>query len=297
MGAAACGRIGYTRVSAGEDAGFDSPDSAGQRDAGVNDERTTIPGADSGRDSAPATLDTSSPPPDGVGPAPNDAAPPDRIADAGLVPTDTAPPRDGPTPPPDSGPMVDACSSCAPTTVRLESQSQTLKRGAGAPTYTDLCPSDEVIIGFEGFTSRNPMYSYMVGLGGVCGRVSFSSGSTAAAIVQTSKLPQRPGRDGVAWTRMCPSNQLVIGFAGRAGDWMNKFSFRCVPLLVSGSNGQYTASWGPVTVLPEVGANAGTEFPATDCQSGQVGRGAISGGSSWLDAFALVCATPRPSAF
>jgi hypothetical protein len=157
-----------------------------------------------------------------------------------------------------------------------------------------LCPGDEAVIGFDGTTSRNPSFAYMVGVGARCGRLSLGSGSQRITVTPTGMLPQHPGRDGTAWTRLCPTDHVVVGFDGRDGDYVNKFAFRCAPLEVTASGGQTVARWGTIVTLPEVGANAGEYFPTTDCPSGMVARGQMTGGNSWLDAFVMVCGTPLP---
>jgi hypothetical protein len=185
--------------------------------------------------------------------------------------------------PPDSAP--------AGSGITLIAGSATARRGStagGSGQAMATCPADQVVIGFEGFHGRNQMYPWLQSAGGVCGAVSING--VAVTIAEAGKLEVVGATNGVAWTRRCPQNQVVIGFDGNAGDWMGVIKFRCAPLLVSGSE---TITTGAVTTLDPVGGAADNTFPTTDCASGQVARGQDIAAGTWLAAFGLLCGTPQ----
>jgi hypothetical protein len=185
--------------------------------------------------------------------------------------------------PPDSAP--------AGSSITLSAGSATPRRGTtagGSGQEMAACPGDQVVIGFEGFQSRNQNYPWLHSAGGVCGVVSING--LEVTITEAGKLALVGATSGTAWTRRCPQNQVVIGFDGNAGDWMGVIQFRCAPLLVSGSG---TITTGAVTILEGVGGAADNTFPTTDCASGQVARGQDLTAATWLSAFGLLCATPQ----
>ena len=118
------------------------------------------------------------------------------------------------------------------------------------------CPANQVVIGFEGFQSRNQNYPWLHSAGGVCGAVSING--LTVTITEAGKLAVVGATNAAAWTRRCPQNQVVIGFDGNAGDWMGVLKFRCAPLLVSGSG---TITTGAVTILEGGGRGRGQHLP------------------------------------
>ena len=190
----------------------------------------------------------------------------DRAAD---LPPDTAPPA---------------------SSITLIGGSATARRGNPAMGTQSMasCPSDQVVIGFEGFHGRNQVYPWLHSAGALCGAVTIN-GSTVT-IAEAGKLPVVGATSGVAWTRRCPSGQVIIGFEGNAGDWMGIIRLRCAVLLASAS-ATLTTSAG--TTLEPVGAPADNTFPATDCPTGQVARGQDLSAGTWLSSFGLLCATPQ----
>jgi hypothetical protein len=184
--------------------------------------------------------------------------------------------------PPDSAPAG---------SITLTGNSATALRGTpgtGALENIAACPGDQVVIGFEGFQARSQVYPWLASAAGVCGIVSIN-GSTVT-IAEAGKLPLVGGTSGVAWTRRCPQDQVMIGFDGTSAGWVGVLKFRCAPLVVAGTGAITT---GSVTTLPDVGAPSGSAFPTTDCAAGQVAHGQHLSASMWMDGFSLLCATPQ----
>jgi hypothetical protein len=249
--AVGCGRIGYTALD--EDARL--------ADGVVVDGATNFD-TQVGMDDGAPLLDTA--------PSPSDA----QDADAGY----------------DAG--ADACPSCTPSNVILSGQDPTAQWGgttAGTP-YSDLCPENQVLLGFQGSVSKNPSISWMHSVQGQCGTISV----VGQQIITTATvwLPERGQNGGVAWSSLCPPNQMVMGVDGRSSGYVDQLAIRCALLTVTGAPGAYGIAMGAATELPPVGSNAGTPFPTTDCPAGEVARGANIRADNYPRAFGLICGTP-----
>jgi hypothetical protein len=187
---------------------------------------------------------------------------------------------------------ADACTSCPASTISWTGSTPTPRRGStgGGGNVVHSCPPNQVLIGFDGFQARNQVYPWLQSAGGVCGSVAITGtgGSAMVSVTEGLKLQVGGATSGNAWSRRCPTNQVLIGFEGTSATWMGVIGFRCAPLVVSGSGALTT---GAVTTLPEVGAPSGSAFPVTDCPAGKIAVGEDLTSSTWLDGFGLLCAT------
>jgi hypothetical protein len=270
--APACGRVGYDPAPTVDDgglAGSDGADVVGETPAG------DAPGVEHG----PAHGDVEADQNDVAGDEPR----PD--------PTPAEPPRDAAAPA--EAMVVDAdCGSCLPRDLTLEGTTPTTLRGTSATPTLDVCPADQVVIGFEGSQARSPQYPWLQSLGALCGDVLVDTVSLAVTTTAAGRLPAHGSAGGIDWMRPCPADQVVVGFDGRDGDYVNQLAFRCARLLITREGTGHAVSTGPVTPLPAVGANAGAVFPSTSCPAGQVARGAGINAASWVNSFALICGRP-----
>jgi hypothetical protein len=111
--------------------------------------------------------------------------------------------------------------------------------------------------------------------------ISVSSGAT---------LPLHGLKGQILWASTCPPNQVVVGFGGRSGLYVDQLLLRCAPLVVNGP--PYTIARGTITALPPVGGTGGQPFPTTDCSAGQVATVSRILAGDYIDAFGLSCSTP-----
>jgi hypothetical protein len=91
------------------------------------------------------------------------------------------------------------------------------------------------------------------------------------------------------WTRMCPPNQVVVGFSGRSGLSLDQVSFACAHWHVA-SSGQTLVSEASSLLAP-VGGTGGSAFDDA-CPPGRLARGINLRADQWIDAFGLACGTP-----
>jgi hypothetical protein len=168
-------------------------------------------------------------------------------------------------------------------------QSATTQYGniMGGGPNEDVCPDGQALSGFEGSLYANTQGQ----IRGVCSIVHLASD----LIVTTSPgdtLPLRGLNSDMPWTRTCSDNQVIVGFEGRAGDWVDQLVFHCAPLSVSGQPGAYAVTIGTVTLTQPIGGAGGNAFPATTCMDGQIATVARIRSGTVIDAFGLGCSTP-----
>jgi hypothetical protein len=191
----------------------------------------------------------------------------------------------GDVPPADDA-ATDACATCS-TPVTLAGQTLTPQQGGTTGTaYTDLCPGDQAVIGYQGFLTPPSVGATLVGgLQALCGTIVVD-GSSSATMAGAS-LPMRGASQDSPWTQRCPTGQVVVGFAGRSGADLDQVAFECAPWSASDAG----LSMGAYVTLPAAGGDGGTAFQQT-CPAGQLARGDALRAGDWIDAFGLVCGTP-----
>lgn len=196
----------------------------------------------------------------------------------------------------DGGTLDDpSCPRC-PVGVVLTAEIRTpLQGGTSGNVEKDKCPSDQMVIGYQGYTDtgRNPTIGRMQT---VCGQAAIDPiGGYHVVVSPGATLPMRATHGDVAWTNeMCPTDQVVVGvhgLEGGAGRSVNQVAFDCAPLVVTPVGGSYAIAIGSVTTLPANGGPGGSVFN-DGCGVGKVARGSEIHAINWIDAFALFCATP-----
>jgi hypothetical protein len=156
-----------------------------------------------------------------------------------------------------------------------------------------LCPENEVLLGFQGFvTPPSAGLTLIEGLEAMCGELSFVSPSPGpSATAAGATLPIRGASKGSAWTQRCPANEVVVGFSGRSGSDLDQVAFECASWTAESEAPGAPLSMGAAITLPAVGGDGGLPFQEA-CPSGQLARGTNGRFGQWVNALALVCATP-----
>jgi hypothetical protein len=91
----------------------------------------------------------------------------------------------------------------------------------------------------------------------------------------------------------CPANQVVVGFEGASGSWINSMYVYCAPLTITGAPGGYTVTVGAPTKVPtRLGTDGGNPFAAHYCPVGHIGVGILGASGAAIDRFGLYCAKP-----
>ena len=105
-------------------------------------------------------------------------------------------------------------------------------------------------------------------------------------------LPARGDGSVVSVTRTCPADQVVVGFDGRVGMYVDQLIFRCATLTISEDRGAYTLSVGQPVAIAPIGGEGGMAGPSINCAAGTLGIGSVVRAGFAIDAFGLACAKP-----
>ena len=108
----------------------------------------------------------------------------------------------------------------------------------------------------------------------------------------THSLPARGAGSTVSVTRTCPADQVVVGFDGRVGMYIDQLIFRCATLTISEDRGAYALSIGQPVSIDPIGGMGGMIGPQINCATGTLGIGTVVRAGFAIDAFGLACAKP-----
>ncbi|MCB9705006.1 MAG: DUF4215 domain-containing protein [Myxococcales bacterium] len=175
-----------------------------------------------------------------------------------------------------------------PVGVKLGVGEATEVFGGSGEMFSDTCPKDQVIFGFEGWYGNfggvwnEANDNYHGQIRGLCGIPSISVENDAFVVTVTpgALLPLRGGTAGQApeiWSRTCPPGDVLVSFKGRYGDLVDGLIFGCAkPKILEDADG-YSLAMGPLLYLPEATAsNGGAPFPEQLCPTSQVAIGQVT---------------------
>jgi len=169
---------------------------------------------------------------------------------------------------------------------------------AGGTAFDQNCMTNEVVIGFTGTVNPpDASTNWLLSFRAICGSLSVTA--TAPFQVRTTQaetLPTPPpdtGAGSTTQTRLCAANQMIIGFTGMSGGFIDELSFICAPLNIGGASPSFTLSIGaPSAPLPALGGPGGSPFNQINCPANQVAVGDTGRAGGFIDAFGLRCSTP-----
>ncbi len=154
---------------------------------------------------------------------------------------------------------------------------------SGGTLFVDGCPAGQVMVGIAGSVGASWDQVQVV-----CGAPSLSD-TPAVTLAAGATLPLRGTNVNVAVTSMCPADQVVIGFDGRAGALMDQIALRCAPVTFAVGSSAYTVTLGTAAAVTPVGGSGGSEFATTDCAAGELALGANIRAGGSTDGFGLIC--------
>jgi len=205
------------------------------------------------------------------------------------------------------------CTACSHA-ITLQSESATAQRGSNSASgvtyyaHLDRCPGGQVLIGYGG-TLRDDVYLVsgapvlqLASLVAICGRVTLEA-SGEVTVTPSSGIEPR-GTDATAGTfsQICPTDQVVVGFAGRAGSIIDQIGVVSASLQSASAGCCCSAlTLGSTYSFTPVGGTGGSAY-SESCSSGQVALGQSlytatttkHPGEEWVSRFGLLCGTPMP---
>ncbi|HET9956645.1 MAG TPA: C-type lectin domain-containing protein [Polyangiaceae bacterium] len=182
-----------------------------------------------------------------------------------------------------------------------EPTSYMVNTNMGGSIFHDVCPHDQVIIGF-GYDNYE---DFLNGLTVRCGSIRVKSIDSALKIdvVPGVTLFQRGGGDPKdSGDVMCPAGHVMVGFKGIFNDWIRKITFSCAPVSVGDAEAGYKVTVGDPVELTTVGkdSNPNPGFPLQEtpyiaCPAGQIARGTKMNAGFWMEGLGFYCGAPKVS--
>lgn len=169
-----------------------------------------------------------------------------------------------------------------PTALTMSEATTNVARepNAGGTEYLERCPENEVLIGFHGTVDALDApdgETYLRSAQAICG--SLSIGATepwAITVTETETLTMHEIASTEAQTARCPANQVMVGFAGRSGLWMDSVDVRCAPLTILGMSPSFLLVAGTASKAATIGgATGGSPFDPLECAAGSVAVGQL----------------------
>jgi hypothetical protein len=195
----------------------------------------------------------------------------------------------------DAGTRDSGCADCSGP-IGVSGQSLTAQHGgSGGTAHTDVCPDNQVVIGYRGTLTGPDVSTDIVLVGSVqtiCGELLLGGSANDQVLTASGATLAPRGLSQLSpWTRMCPADQVVVGFSGRSGSAFDAVAFVCAHWTVSrGALGTLLSS-DPPTKLAQVGGVGGEPFDDA-CPPGEMARGTSLRSGEFIDAFGLVCGAP-----
>jgi hypothetical protein len=218
----------------------------------------------------------------GTGGSGGSLIPPADAGSGGRAVTDAA----AETPPMEAGgtDAIDAALISHPATLTGANPTMLVGNPAGGGLFQDDCPSGQALVGFNGSTASDVVNRQ---IGAQCGVLQIVG--TTVSLKPGATLPTRGSVAGTAWTRTCPANQVVVGFSGRVGDFIDQLVFICAPLTAASSAVGTALTPGTTISLTPIGGGGGMAFAAVRCAAGELGGGSRVRAGDFLDAVSIVC--------
>jgi hypothetical protein len=159
----------------------------------------------------------------------------------------------------------------------------------GTP-HTETCPDDQVLVGYRGADQGSGAGDVLTALEAVCGQLAIRTEAASAFIVVEPGITLGVwGSAEPTWTSVCPENEVMVGFGGRAGYNIDQIQVRCAHIELSLSR---TLHVGKATDLEPHGGSAGDPILEGNCPPGQIARGHHLRSGFWIDRLGLICGTP-----
>jgi hypothetical protein len=161
--------------------------------------------------------------------------------------------------------------------------------GAGGSAYVDICPGNQVVIGYQGFlTAPSVGLTLVGGVQTLCGELGLEGSPPVLTTSPGATFPMRGASQTSPWSQLCPAGQVVVGFSGGSGLYLDQVAFQCASWVVTDDGGGEELSPGSVVTLTAAGGDTGGPFQIA-CPSGQLARGSNVKAGDWVDSFGLIC--------
>lgn len=159
--------------------------------------------------------------------------------------------------------------------------------------YHDACEDGEIIVGYRGYFRTGSNNNLIHGkIQALCALMSFrfEGGKCLVKTGEPSSLPLRGNTGAIEWTRICPQDQVIVGYDGRAGSDIDQITLFCAPLHISASDNGYTMRRGEISPLQRAGGVGGNYDYEDECPESYVATSSTMSASEIdVNAFGLGC--------
>jgi hypothetical protein len=194
------------------------------------------------------------------------------------------------------GGLADSSLSDSSVQVVLINGPATVQVGMdGGNPYTDTCPMGQVVIGYRGdvLSPDSGLIVVVSRIQTLCGAIVVDeTAADPVSITPGFELPVRGTHPGPSWSETCAANDVIVGFSGHSGQFVDQLAFQCGHWIVSNEDAGPMLTMSSAYSLPAVGGDGGSPFPLEACPAGQMAIGTALRSGFWLDAFSLQCGTP-----
>jgi len=227
-------------------------------------------------------------PTEGTSLPPVDQPPPD-AADPSPTP-DAAPPA------PDTTDPTSAMPDAGPTLVLVfteeELTSGVMPASPGGDEFDDPCGPGRVLTGLLG-SSEYPTLRGLDSVQARCAEVVREDKPRGFGTGSATTLPVRGTQGPARQDATCPADQVVVGFEGTTGQWIDSLSVYCATVSIEVKSNLAVVQIGQPMRLPvALGSPSQGVLDSVHCDTGKVAVG-IRGASGYaVDRIALRCARP-----
>jgi cysteine-rich repeat protein len=187
---------------------------------------------------------------------------------------------------------LDGClSNCTPGPngiVRSPGAGLEYHGAGGGIRFDDACPAGEVMIGIRG-----EWQTVIERMQIVCGQIDVTETGDewTFTVSEATVLPERGTSTGTPFMAMCPADNAVVGFSGRADQKLDAVGLSCAPLGVTSADDGPTldVNLGNVTEVAIVGGGGGIDFGPLLCGPGEAVTMALIRTSDSINGLGLGC--------
>lgn len=184
-----------------------------------------------------------------------------------------------------------AASSTEPTGLALgvELVDLPMMGGDGGEAFADECPTGEVLVGLGGFLDERGWHGRMAAGCAPIELVEVEDGTFVVRVGEWTATPMHGGVGQQPWISECPDDEIMVGFAGRAGQLVDQVQVACAPFEVVESADGFALIPGEVHLLDPVGGSGGSAVELTLCEEGSVATVVDMRAGESIDALGVAC--------
>ncbi len=165
---------------------------------------------------------------------------------------------------------------------------------------SDVCPTNQVVIGYRGSLSSDvfvnapgPATPVIGVIQTLCGALSLGDASSSELSIASGAVLAARGMDpGAAWSANCPPDEVVEGFSGRRGFYLDQVQITCAGWTLSPLDAAPGLAIAGTTTLAATGGGGGMPFPFEQCPRGEMATGTTIQAGQYVEGFGLICAAP-----